>query len=97
MASFSDLLPAPVAIRPNISAGSSAHYRPKHGVSLTYHLPAPPAHDAVAAPTLIYGNGRLLSAVHVFTAFWGSSWKQAPASDLLTQMTQFSTFSSRAN
>jgi hypothetical protein len=51
------------------------------------HLPdaLPPA----AAAQLTYRNGPLLSAVEVFTIFWGSTWNQAPQSDLITQLNDF--------
>ena len=31
---------------------------------------------AAAPPRLVYGNGRLLSSVQVFTIFWGPKWQQ---------------------
>jgi hypothetical protein len=40
-------------------------------------------------PHLTYRNGSLLTAVQVFTVFWGSAWKQAPNVDLLTEINQF--------
>jgi hypothetical protein len=66
----------------------------KHPIRIVpLHRPeAPPAQAAASAPKLVYRNGPLLSAAQVFTAFWGSSWKQAPGSDLLTQMNQFFDF-----
>ena len=47
--------------------------------------PAP----AAAAPQLTYRNGPLLTGVRVFTVFWGSAWKEASNSSLMTQMNQF--------
>ena len=55
-------------------------------------VPLHPGAARVAAPTpakLTYRNGPLLTAVQVFTVFWGSAWKQAPNSGLLTQVNQF--------
>lgn len=45
-----------------------------------------------AAPLLTYRNGPLLTAVEVFTIFWGSAWQQAPQSAMLTQLNQFFDF-----
>jgi len=66
----------------------------KHPIRIVpLHRPeAPPAEAAPSAPKLIYCNGPLLTAVQVFTVFWGSFWKQTPDSDLLTQMNQFFDF-----
>ena len=36
-----------------------------------------------AAPQLTYRNGPLLTAVQVFTIFWGPAWQQAPPSALV--------------
>ena len=52
------------------------------------HRPAAAAVPA-AAPHLTYRNGPLLTAVQVFTVFWGSAWEQAPSNNLATQMNQF--------
>src|ERR1700694_273235 len=63
----------------------------KHPIRIVpLHRPeAPPAAAAAALPRLTYRNGPLLTAVQVFTAFWGSAWKQEPSSGLLTQVNQF--------
>jgi hypothetical protein len=42
-----------------------------------------------AAPQLVYNNGPLLSAVQVFTVFWGSAWQQAPYSTTLQDLNAF--------
>jgi len=45
---------------------------------------------APAAPArLTYRNGPLISAVEVFTIFWGSAWKQPPSSSLIGQVNGF--------
>ena len=45
---------------------------------------------ALAAPAqLVYNNGPLLTAVRVFTIFWGSAWQQSPASDMLSNINSF--------
>ena len=45
-----------------------------------------------AAAKLTYRKGPLISAVEVFTIFWGSGWKQAPASTLIGQLNGFFDF-----
>jgi hypothetical protein len=54
-----------------------------------YRPEAPARAAAAAAPVLTYRNGPLLTAVQVFTVFWGSAWQQAPNTGLLQQMNQF--------
>ena len=44
---------------------------------------------AAAPPRLTYRGGPLLSAVKVFTVFWGSTWSQAPQSGLLGEINGF--------
>src|ERR1700682_614828 len=64
------------------------------------HLPDPvlrPTPEAVAAgagamPQLTYRNGPLLTAVEVFTIFWGSAWQQPANSAIVTQTNQFFDF-----
>jgi hypothetical protein len=64
---------------------------PKHPIRVVpLHRPEAPARAAAAAaPVLTYRNGPLLTAVQVFTVFWGSAWQQAPNTGLLQQMNQF--------
>ena len=63
----------------------------KHPIRIVpLHRPeAAAAAPAAAAPQLTYRNGPLLTGVQVFTVFWGSAWKEAPNSSLMTQMNQF--------
>jgi hypothetical protein len=56
---------------------------PLHGESLA----AP-----VSAPKLTYRGGPLLTAVQVFTFFWGDAWQQEPQSALVQQINQFFDF-----
>ncbi|HVO64070.1 MAG TPA: hypothetical protein VMT53_24325 [Terriglobales bacterium] len=44
---------------------------------------------AAAAPQFTYRNGPLISAVEVFTIFWGPGWAKAPTSDLVAQTDDF--------
>jgi hypothetical protein len=47
---------------------------------------------AAAAPRLTYRNGPLISAVEVFTIFWGPGWAKIPASGLVAQINDFFTY-----
>jgi hypothetical protein len=53
----------------------------------------PTAEAAAAAPAatphLTYRGGPLLSAVEVFTIFWGAAWKSAPLNGVAAQINQF--------
>jgi hypothetical protein len=55
-----------------------------------------PTAEAAAAPAatpqLTYRNGPLLTAVEVFTIFWGRAWQHAPQSGMATQINQFFDF-----
>jgi len=53
------------------------------------HRPGAASAAVAAAPHLTYRDGPLLTAVQVFTVFWGSAWQQASNSDLLKRMNQF--------
>jgi hypothetical protein len=62
----------------------------KHPIRIVpLHRPEIEAAAPAAAPHLTYRNGPLLTAVQVFTVFWGAAWEQAPNSSLSTQMNQF--------
>jgi len=56
------------------------------------HRPEAAAAVAQAAPQLTYRNGPLLTAVQVFTIFWGSAWQQPPQSDFVQRVNQFFDF-----
>jgi hypothetical protein len=45
-----------------------------------------------AAPKLTYRNGPLLTAVEVFTIFWGPAWQHAPQNVMVTQINKFFDF-----
>jgi hypothetical protein len=76
---------------------------PAHGDPIRIvplHLPEElgrPTADAAlagpaAAPQLTYRNGPLLTAVEVFTIFWGPAWQQAAQSAMVTKINQFFDF-----
>lgn len=61
------------------------------------HLPdelSAPAGGAPAAapPQLTYRGGPLMTAVEVFTVFWGTAWQQTPQSDLVQQLNAYFDF-----
>jgi hypothetical protein len=63
---------------------------PQHPIRVVpIHRPEALSAVAAAAPHLSYRNGPLLTAVQVFTVFWGSAWQQASNSDLLKRINQF--------
>ena len=64
------------------------HYDPIRIVPL--HLPD--ALAAASAARLTYRNGPLISAVEVFTIFWGSAWKKAPQAAMIGQLNGFFEF-----
>jgi hypothetical protein len=45
-----------------------------------------------AAPLLTYRNGPLLTAVEVFTIFWGAAWQQGNPSTIASQINRFFDF-----
>lgn len=42
-----------------------------------------------AAPLLTYRNGPLMTAVEVFTVFWGAEWDSAPLKTMMDNLNQF--------
>lgn len=64
----------------------------KHPIRVVpLHRPELAAAPAAAAQ-LTYRNGPLLTAVQVFTVFWGSAWQQAANAALVTKINQFFDF-----
>jgi hypothetical protein len=55
-----------------------------------YSVIAPaPAAPPSAAPSLTYRGGPLLTAVQIFTFFWGDGWQAQPQAGLMPQVIQF--------
>ena len=52
-------------------------------------LYTPEAAAPPATPQLVYNNGPLLTAVQVFTVFWGAAWQQSPLSDTAQSINSF--------
>ncbi|MDQ2714686.1 MAG: hypothetical protein M3Z08_07255 [Chloroflexota bacterium] len=50
------------------------------------------ARTAATPAHLVYNNGSLLTAVQVFTVFWGAAWQQSPLSDTLQKLNDFFDF-----
>ena len=48
-----------------------------------------PAAPPSSAPSLSYRGGPLLTAVQVFTFFWGDGWQGQPQADVMQQVIQF--------
>jgi len=69
--------------------GSPVQNRPINIVPL--YVPGPPKTFA-SPPHLVYNNGPLLSAVEVFTVFWGTAWQQSPLSDTVQSINSFFDF-----
>ncbi|HWC85472.1 MAG TPA: hypothetical protein VG388_02965 [Solirubrobacteraceae bacterium] len=70
--------------------GDSIRIVPVHPVeelaSVAHGAPATPP------PQLTYRGGPLLSAVEVFTVFWGTAWTSPPESDYVNSLNQFFDF-----
>ena len=74
---------------PSFDTLSSNQKRPINIVPL--YIPGP-VKPAAPAAQLVYNNGPLLTAVQVFTVFWGAAWQQSPASDTLQSLNGFFDF-----
>ena len=55
-------------------------------------LVAPLEGQAPAAPHLSYRGGPLLTAVKVFTVYWGAAWQQVPLSATADSLDRFFQF-----
>jgi hypothetical protein len=66
-------------------------FSPKQGQPINIvPLQIPDVVKPAASPAqLVYNNGPLLTAVQVFTVFWGTAWQQAPLSDTLQSVNGF--------
>jgi hypothetical protein len=76
-----------MATKPRSKKSTTAQQHPIRIVPL--HRPEVQRVAAAVAPKLTYRGGPLLTAVEVFTIFWGAEWKQAPQSALLTSINLF--------
>ncbi len=52
-------------------------------------LYAPEAPPLAQPAHLVYNNGPLLTAVQVYTIFWGAAWQQSPLSDTAQSLNSF--------
>ena len=70
----------------NVSSASAGQGRPITIVPLKGVDNAP----TTSAPVqMVYNNGPLLTAVQVFTVFWGSAWQQSPANGTMQSLNGF--------
>src|SRR3977135_2352298 len=76
-----------MATEPRSKKSAAALQHPIRVVPL--HRPEAQRIAAAAPPQLTYRGGPLLTAVEVFTVFWGAEWKQAAQSAILTNMNLF--------
>ena len=79
-----------MAIKPRPTKSAAAVQHPIRVVPL--HRPEAQRVRAAVAPRLTYRGGPLLTAVEVFTVFWGAEWQQAPRSALATNLNLFFDF-----
>ena len=55
-------------------------------------LHAPEAPTVTRTPQLVYNNGPLLTAVQVFTIFWGASWQEPSFTNIVQNINNFFSF-----
>src|ERR1700682_2633875 len=79
-----------MAIKPRPTKSAAAMHHPIRVVPL--HRPEAQRVAAAVTPRLTYRGGALLTAVEVFTVFWGAEWKQAAQSALVTNLNLFFDF-----
>src|SRR5690242_4284047 len=68
---------------------SSVAKTKKHPIRVVPMHPRAARVAEAAAAQLTYRGGPLLTAVEVFTIFWGVAWQDAPNSALMTKVNQF--------
>src|SRR5712692_3463801 len=80
----------PTSSRKTVNAGPT----PDAICIVPLHFPDYARQALGLAPTaqLTYRNGPLLTAVEVFTIFWGAAWQKAPAKTLVGQLNAFFDF-----
>jgi hypothetical protein len=76
-----------MAIKPRRKKSPAALQHPIRVVPL--HRPEAERVAAAVAPQLTYRGGPLLTAVEVFTIFWGAEWNQSPQSVVMKNMNLF--------
>ena len=79
-----------MATKPRTKKSAASLQHPIRVVPL--HRPEAERVAAAVAPQLTYRGGPLLTAVEVFTVFWGAEWNQAPQSALRTNLNLFFDF-----
>jgi len=77
-----------MATRP--SASGAANSTPQDPIRIVpLHDDARLAPAPAAAPSLTYRDGPLLTAVQIFTFFWGDGWQGQPQAGLMAQIVAF--------
>ena len=76
-----------MATKPRRKKSPAALQHPIRVVPL--HRPEAERVAAAVAPQLTYRGGPLLTAVEVFTVFWGAEWNQSPQSVVMKNMNLF--------
>jgi hypothetical protein len=91
--------PSPRNVNPSACTRSAMATKPrrkKSPAALQHPIRVVPLHRpeaervaAASAPQLTYRGGPLLTAIEVFTVFWGTEWNQAPQSVVMKNMNLF--------
>src|SRR6266436_2862184 len=76
-----------MAIKPRPAKSPAALQHPIRVVPL--HRPEAQRVAEAVAPRLTYRGWPLLTAVEVFTVFWGAEWQQAPQRAVVTNLNLF--------
>jgi hypothetical protein len=79
-----------MATKPRRTKSAAAPQHPIRIVPL--HRPEAERVAPAAAPQLSYRDGPLLTAVEVFTVFWGAAWEQSPQNVIMKNMNLFFDF-----
>ena len=68
----------------------TSHHSPHDAVRIVpLHKPEAQAAAPATTPKLIYRGGPLITAVEIFTIFWGAAWQQEPSAGMLAEMNRF--------
>jgi hypothetical protein len=79
-----------MATKPRRNKSAATQRHPIRIVPL--HRPEAERVAPAAAPQLTYRGGPLLTAVEVFTVFWGAAWEQSPQNAIMKNMNLFFDF-----
>lgn len=72
---------------------NAPHHSPNDAIRIVpLHRPEAQALAPAVTPKLVYRDGPLITAVEVFTIFWGSDWQLGSSAAILGQMNEFFDF-----